>query len=195
MKALRFSHVGRSEIVEISRPIPKPDEVLIRVKAAGICASDIMAFKGKHSYRIPPVITGHELAGEIVERGSGISTLKIGDRVAVEPHIGCGICALCRQGHYNECPNKRLLGVGDWIGAFSEYVVAAEPMCHPMPGTMSFEEGAALEPLCVGLHAVQRANLRIGERIAVLGCGAIGMMTLISGPPSALRLSGSEMSD
>ena len=107
MKALRFSQVGRSEIVEISRPIPKPDEVLVRVRAAGICASDIMAFKGKHTYRIPPVITGHELSGEIVELGSEISTLKIGDRVAVEPHIGCGKCALCSQGHYHECHTKR----------------------------------------------------------------------------------------
>ena len=179
MKALQFTEVGRSEIVEVPKPAPKTGEILVKVKMAGICASDIMAFQGRHSYRIPPVITGHELSGEIVELGQDVSTLKIGDRVAIEPHIGCGQCSLCRHGHYNECEKKRLLGVGDWIGAFSEYVIAAEPMCHRMPENMSFEEGAALEPLCVGLHAVRRAGMGVGERIAILGCGSIGLMTLL----------------
>jgi threonine dehydrogenase-like Zn-dependent dehydrogenase len=179
MKALKFTEVGRSEIVEVAKPVPKADEVLVKVETAGICASDIMAFNGRHSYRIPPVITGHELSGKIVELGQHISTLKVGDRVAIEPHIGCGQCSLCRHGHYNECEKKRLLGVGDWIGAFSEYAVAAEPMCHRMPASMSFEEGAALEPLCVGLHAVRRAGMGVGERIAILGCGSIGLMTLL----------------
>jgi L-iditol 2-dehydrogenase len=188
MKALKFTEVRRSEIVDVSKPIPKTGEVLVKVKAAGICASDVMAFKGEHIFRIPPVITGHELSGEIVELGPDVSTLKTGDRVAIEPHIGCGHCHLCRHGHYNVCPNKGLIGVGDWIGAFSEYVVAAEPMCHVMPDKMTFEEGAALEPLCVGLHAVRRAHMNVGERVAVLGCGTIGLMTLI-----CARLCGPEM--
>jgi 2-desacetyl-2-hydroxyethyl bacteriochlorophyllide A dehydrogenase len=188
MKALKFTEVRRSEIVEVARPIPKAGEVLIKVKAAGICASDVMAFRGEHPYRIPPVITGHELSGEIVESGPAVSTVKTGDRVAVEPHIGCGHCYLCRHGHYNVCLNKRLIGVGDWIGAFSEYVIAAEPMCHAIPDKMTFEEGAALEPLCVGLHAVRRAHMNVGERVAVLGCGTIGLMTLLSA-----KLSGPEL--
>ena len=93
-------------------PVPKANEVLIKVKAAGICASDISALKGTHTYRIPPVVTGHELSGEIVKLGDGVDTLNVGERVAVEPHIGCGSCFFCRKGDYNECPQKRLIGAG-----------------------------------------------------------------------------------
>ena len=180
MKAMRFTVPGRSEIVEVPRPIPKKEEVLVKVKATGICGSDIMSFKGKHPFRIPPVITGHEISGTIVELGSGVKDLQLGARVALEPHIGCGKCVFCHHGHYNICPNKRFVGVGEWVGGFAEYVVAAEAMCHVMPEGMTYEEGAAIEPLSVGLHAVLRANITIGESVAILGCGTIGMMTLIS---------------
>lgn len=139
-----------------------------------------MAFKGTHPYRIPPVITGHELSGEVIKLGEKVGNIQIGTRVAVEPHIGCGKCFFCRHGHYNLCIDKRLLGVGNWIGAFSEYVIAEESMCYPIPERMTFEEGAILEPYCVGLHAVRRANVGIGENVAILGCGTIGMMTLMS---------------
>jgi threonine dehydrogenase-like Zn-dependent dehydrogenase len=179
MRAMQFPEPGRAEIVEVPIPTPKDDEVLVQVKAAGICASDVAAFTGKHDVRRPPVITGHELAGEIVACGSGVTARKAGERVAIEPHLGCGVCSYCRQGHYHECPSKRFLGVGDWIGAFAEYVVAAERMCHVLPEKMTWAEGAALEPLCVGLHAVRRAGLRPGERLAILGAGTIGLMTLL----------------
>jgi L-iditol 2-dehydrogenase len=154
--------------------------VLVRVKAAGICASDVAAFKGTHNFRRPPVITGHELAGEIVTLGPGVAGCRVGDRIALEPHVGCGRCEYCRQDNYHECPEKRYVGVGDWIGAFAEYVVATESMCHPIPARMPFEEAAMLEPFCVGLHAVRRADLRMGETVAILGVGTIGMMTLLA---------------
>ena len=180
MKAMRFPEAGKAEIVEVPVPTPGTGEVLVRVKAAGICASDVAAFKGTHNVRRPPVITGHELAGEIVKLGPDVVGRRVGDRVALEPHVGCGHCAYCRQDNYHECPEKRFVGVGDWIGAFAEYVVATESMCHPMPARMPFEEGAMLEPFCVGLHAVRRADLRMGETVAILGVGTIGMMTLIA---------------
>jgi L-iditol 2-dehydrogenase len=185
MKAVRFPEPGRAELVEVPVPRPQSGEVLIRVKAAGICASDVGAFLGKHDVRKPPVITGHELAGEIVEVGSGSVARRVGERVAVEPHVGCGTCVFCREGHYHECPRKRFIGVGEWIGAFAEHVVATEGMCHPIPERMSFDEGAALEPFCVGLHAVRRSGLRIGESAAVLGVGTIGMMTLLAARSTA----------
>lgn len=180
MMAMRFPEAGRAEIVEIPPPVPGETEVLVKVRAAGICASDVAAFQGRHTVRRPPVITGHELAGEVARLGDRVRCLRVGDRVAVEPHLGCGGCAFCRAGHYHECPEKRFLGVGDWIGAFAEYVVASESMCHLMPGGMTYEEGAALEPLCVGLHGVRRAGIRLGERVAILGVGTIGMMTLLT---------------
>jgi L-iditol 2-dehydrogenase len=140
----------------------------------------VAAFKGTHNFRRPPVITGHELAGEIVALGPDVTGRRAGDRIALEPHVGCGVCEYCRADNYHECPEKRFVGVGDWIGAFAEYVVATESMCHPMPARMPFEEAAMLEPFCVGLHAVRRADLRMGETVAILGVGTIGMMTLLA---------------
>jgi L-iditol 2-dehydrogenase len=187
MKAMRFAAPHHAEIVEVPAPVPAEGEVLVRVKAAGICHSDVAAYQGKHTFRCPPVITGHELAGEIVTVGPAVSRLRSGDRVAVEPHVGCGRCIYCRSGDYHECPQKRFLGVGDWIGAFAEYILAMESMCHPMPEAMSYEEGAALEPCCVGLHAARLAKLQMGERVAILGVGAIGMMTLLAARLAGLR--------
>jgi L-iditol 2-dehydrogenase len=177
---MKFPEAGKAEIVEVPVPAPDAGEVLVRVRAAGICASDVAAFKGTHTFRRPPVITGHELAGEVVHLGPGVAGCRVGDRVALEPHVGCGRCVLCRQGDYHECPEKRFVGVGEWIGAFAEYVVATESMCHLMPAQMPFEEAAMLEPFCVGLHAVRRADLRTGETVAILGVGTIGMMTLLA---------------
>lgn len=180
MKAMKFPEASKAEIVEVPVPTPGAGEVLVRVKAAGICASDVAAFKGTHNFRRPPVITGHELAGEIATLGREVSGLQVGDRVALEPHVGCGRCDYCREDNYHECPEKRYVGVGDWIGAFAEYVVATESMCHTIPARMPFDEAAMLEPFCVGLHAVRRAELRIGETVAILGAGTIGMMTLLA---------------
>jgi L-iditol 2-dehydrogenase len=180
MKAMKFPEAGKAEIVDVPVPTPGPGEVLVRVQAAGICASDVAAFKGTHNFRRPPVITGHELAGEIVKLGPSVTGCRVGDRVALEPHVGCGHCAYCREDNYHECPEKRFVGVGEWIGAFAEYLVATESMCHPIPARMPFEEAAMLEPFCVGLHAVRRADLRMGETVAILGVGTIGMMTLLA---------------
>ena len=98
MKAMRFPEAWRAEVVEVPMPAAGPNEVLIRVRAAGICASDVASFKGQHDRRRPPVITGHELAGEVVGIGSGVESAWLGERVAVEPHVGCGACAYCRGG-------------------------------------------------------------------------------------------------
>lgn len=180
IKALQFPQIGTARVVDVPKPVTAARQVLVRVRAAGVCYSDIMAYKGLHPYRIPPVITGHEAAGEIVAVGEGVSRIKIGDRVTVEPHAGCGVCMQCRHGRYNLCPDKRLIGVGSWIGAFSEFMIAEEQMCYKIPDSLSWEEAAALEPFAVGFHAVRVSGLGIGDTAAVLGCGTIGMMTLIS---------------
>jgi len=180
MKAIEFSAIGKAAIVQVSQPVPTAKQVLVAVKSAGICHSDIMAFNGQHPYRVPPVITGHEASGVIAAVGKGVTAFNVGDRVAIEPHEGCGQCEFCRKGHYNVCPDKKLIGVGAWIGVFAEYVVAGEAMCHKMPDGMSHETGAMIEPYCVGLHAARRAGIDGGDSVAVLGCGTIGMMTLIS---------------
>ena len=180
MKAIKFSAIGKAEIVDISQPPPAAKQVRVRVKSAGICHSDIMAFNGQHPYRVPPVITGHEASGVIEALGEGVTDFNVGDRVAIEPHHGCGQCEFCRQGHYQVCPDKKLIGVGAWIGVFAESVVAGEPMCHKIPDGMSHDTGAMIEPYCVGLHAVRRAGIASGDSVSIIGCGTIGMMTLIS---------------
>ena len=180
MIAMQFPEAGRAELIEVPTPNPGEGEVLVRVRAVGICASDVAAFAGKHDVRRPPVITGHEVAGDVVRIGRAVGKRRVGDRVAIEPQASCGSCFFCRQGNYHECPQKRYLGVGDWTGAFGEFVVIPEAMCHPIPEAMSYDEGACLEPLCVGLHAVRRAKVRMGESLAVLGVGTIGMTTLLS---------------
>lgn len=180
MKAIEFSAIGKAGIVEIPQPVPAAKQVLVKVKSAGICHSDIMAFNGQHPYRVPPVVTGHEASGVVEAVGDGVTTFKVGDRVAIEPHQGCGQCEFCRQGYYNVCPDKKLIGVGAWVGVFAEFVVAGEPMCHQMPDGMSHESGAMIEPYCVGQHAVRIAGINRGDSLAIIGCGTIGMMTLIS---------------
>jgi len=129
---------------------------------------------------VPPVITGHELAGEVVSIGKEVKHVRVGDRVAVEPHVGCGKCWFCKHGQYNLCSDKRLIGVGAWIGAFAEYVVAEEGMCFKIPSFVSWEEGATVEPFAVGYHAVHVSGMNIGHTVAILGCGTIGMMTLLA---------------
>lgn len=161
-------------------PLIADTQVLINVRAAGVCHSDILAFQGRHPYRVPPVITGHEAAGEVVAVGRTVTRVTPGDRVVIEPHIGCGACWFCQRGEYHVCPDKRLIGVGSWVGVFAEYVMAEESMCFRMPDGMSWEEGAAVEPFAVGLHAVKCAEIAPGATAAVLGCGTIGMTVLLA---------------
>ena len=181
MKALKFLKPNKYEYIETEIPKIDTDMMLIKVMAAGICRSDVVAFRGKHSKRVPPVITGHEFSGvikSIGERAAG--EFNVGDRVVIEPHIGCGSCFYCKSGRYNLCPNKRFIGVGNWVGCFAEYVSVYPSMCFSMPDELSFEEGALMEPFCVGNHAVELAQLLFDSSVAILGCGTIGMMTIKS---------------
>ena len=181
MRALRFPKPYQAEIVEVPRPeIRGARQAILKVEACGICASDVMAYKGSHPYRKPPVITGHEIVGSVVETGAGVTQLKPGDRVAIEPHIGCGDCYYCEIGEYQQCKNKGLIGVGDWIGGFAEFIVVEESMCYRIPDHVSFEVGALLEPYNVGVHAVMRGAIQTGESVGVVGTGTIGLVTLLA---------------
>lgn len=183
MRALRFPEAYKAEVVNVRRPeIRGARELILKVESCGICASDVAAYKGMHPYRRPPIISGHECAGTVVETGTDVRDIQIGDRVAVEPHVGCGECEYCRSGEYQQCTNKGLVGVGDWIGGFAEYILVKEPMCYKLPAGVSFEVGALLEPYNVGLHAVRRAGIRPGDRVGIVGTGTIGLATLLALP-------------
>ena len=190
MKALKFPEPYSAEIVDIEDPaICTGKDVIVELKAAGICASDIMAFKGTHPYRVPPVITGHECAGIVTAIGADVKEVKIGDRVAIEPHVGCGTCHFCLHGEYQECINKGVLGVGDWNGSFGEKVLVKEAMCYIIPDEMPFPHGVLLEPYCVGLHAVRKGEINMNDTIGIIGAGTIGLMTLIAAEASGRKSS------
>jgi threonine dehydrogenase-like Zn-dependent dehydrogenase len=167
------------EMEDRSYPELKDRDLLITVKKVGICGSEIAAYQGTHKYRIPPVILGHEMTGSVTLMGREVSRFRIGDRVVVKPHTYCGQCPDCLNGNQNICKEKIVLGSREWPGAFGEFIISPEHLVHHIPESISDEEAALLDPLCVGLHAVRMANVQAGDRVAILGAGSIGLSTLL----------------
>lgn len=154
---------------------PKEQQVVIKIASSAICGSDLHIFKGKHPSAPLPVTIGHEFAGEVVAVGSKVSKVKIGDRVTVEPVIVCGKCRACRTGNYGYCENISFTyRVGD--GAMADYITAEEPYVYKLPEHLSYSAGALIEPLAVAVHAVRRADIKLGEKVLVIGAGAIGIL-------------------
>ncbi len=180
MKAAYLKSIGKLSITEAEKPtIQADDQVLIQIKAVGICGSEVHAFKGTHPYRIPPVILGHEASGVVTALGKNVAGFEVGDRVIIDPQWVCGECNYCRAGLVNLCPEKIVMGTPDWPGAFGEFVIAPEDAVYNLPGNLSFVQGALIEPLTVAVHVALRANLKAGESAAILGSGSIG--GLVSG--------------
>jgi L-idonate 5-dehydrogenase len=168
------------------RPVPGPGELLVKVRAAGICGSDLHYYAhGRCGNFIPtrPFILGHEFAGEIVASGDENNESLVGTRVAVDPSRPCGRCKLCRQGRYNLCPDMVYFGSASVVppsdGCFAEYVVAPAANCAPLPDGFEFGWGALLEPLSVAAHAVQRSGGVSGKTVLITGGGTIGQMILL----------------
>lgn len=160
--------------------IMKDDDIKIQVKATGICGSEVHAFHGKHPFRIPPVVSGHEFAGVIVEVGEAVKKYKVGDRVTAEPQYGCGECPACKDGKYNICSDKKVLGATGWSGSFGEYVVVPERTIVPLADNVSYEQGALIEPIAVGMHAVRQNQVTINHTVLIIGAGTIGLGVLLS---------------
>jgi L-iditol 2-dehydrogenase len=179
MKACVLREPYDVEITEIQTPRPRPHEVLVHVKATGLCGSDLHAYRGTHKFRIPPIVSGHELAGVVEKIGDDVRLLKEGDRVTVEPWTHCGRCEFCIGGRSNLCTDKVAMGTADWSGSFAEYVTAPEEVTYRLPENVSFEAGALIEPLAASMHAVRRVGMRPGERAVVFGAGAIGLSILL----------------
>ncbi len=169
---------GKVEFQEKRLPDLSPKEVLIGVKASSICGSDLHIFKGKHPSAPLPVAIGHELSGQVLKIGNGVSKLREGDRVVVEPVITCGQCYFCRRGEYNLC-TQISFQYRKGQGAFAPYFIASEEWVHRLPEGIPYEEGALIEPLSVSLHAFKKGNIRSGHTVAIFGAGAIGLMLLL----------------
>lgn len=176
MKAAVITKPYHIEIQEVPDPgALKENEVLIKVSLTGICGSEVHAFKGTHPWRVPPVISGHELVGVVVGVGEKVKSVFQGSRVTVEPHVGCGDCNYCKNNLYNLCLNKRILGTPDWVGSFAEYIVVPESTVIPVPDNVSDELAALTEPLAVGMHAARKLEINPGDSVLVLGAGPIGL--------------------
>ncbi|MBW7476107.1 alcohol dehydrogenase catalytic domain-containing protein [Paenibacillus oenotherae] len=178
MKAVYVDDAYKVVVKDVEIPELSANEVLIKVKVAGICGSDIHTYKGLHPFRKPPVIIGHEIAGEVVKLGEAVTKLQLGDRVTVEPQTGCGTCEYCLTGKINYCANRGAPGIGNWYGAMAEYFTAPEQMVFKLPDSMSYEQGVLVEPFAVGVHAVRKAAIEVGDKVAVLGAGPIGLLAM-----------------
>lgn len=169
---------GNMEIRDVEIPRPGPREVLMEVKSAGICGSDLHIYHWNIGYKMnPPMIIGHEFSGVIVECGGEVKGWKNGERVTAEPSaIICGECRYCRTGAYNMCADRRVLGY--WLnGGFAEYVVADAQRLHRLPDSISFDEGALTEPLACCVHGVHElTGIEVGDLVAITGPGAIGLI-------------------
>ncbi len=175
MRAAFLESEGHLVLTEVEMPaIQSADQVLIQVKAVGVCGSEVHAFKGSHPFRKAPVVLGHELAGLVSAVGEKVTDFKAGDRVIVDPQWTCGECVHCRAGDINLCPSKRVLGTPAWPGAFGEYVVVPEEAVFHLPAHLSYVQGSLIEPLTIAVHVAHRANLTAGQSVAILGSGSIG---------------------
>jgi len=181
MKAAVLHKPLDMRIEEVDIPRIGPNEVLVRMKRVGICGSDAHFYLyGKIGSLLveKPIILGHECSGEVAEVGDKVSRLKVDQRVVVEPGFTCGKCQYCRGGRYNLCREVRFYGAPPTDGAFAEYASAPEQNVYPMPNGMSFEEGAMIEPLAVGMMAAKRGAVSVHDSVAILGAGPIGQMVL-----------------
>jgi L-iditol 2-dehydrogenase len=172
----------RMEIQRTAMPVCHENDVLIEIGFCGICGSDLHFYSlGEPDFPdVYPFVPGHELAGEIVEVGSQVKTLKAGDRVSIEPQIACGKCEWCKGGRYNLCPYVKFLSYPRTHGGLRKYVSHPADMCYKLPNHISTVEGALIEPLAVGLNATINTGIVIGKTAAILGVGCIGLITLLS---------------
>lgn len=169
---------GKVEFQERTIPQLSDHDVLIRVRAAAICGSDLHVFNGTHPSAPLPSAIGHELSGVVERVGKGVSLFQEGDRVSVEPVIVCGTCEFCRSGNYNLCANISFQ-YREGQGGFAPYFVAEERWVHRLPESISFEEGALVEPLAVAVHAVEKAGIKLGWTTTIFGDGGIGLLILM----------------
>lgn len=161
------------EIVEAPVPTPAKGEALVRIEKIGICGSDIHVNHGEHPYTKYPVTQGHEVSGLVEKLGEGVSNLRVGQKVTIEPQIVCGKCHPCRHGKYNLCEELKVMGF-QAPGAAAQFFAVPAERITPLPDSFSLEDGAMIEPMAVAVHAVRRADGIAGKDIVVIGAGPIG---------------------
>jgi len=179
MKALFLTAIGQTEIKEIEKPIPKEEEVLLKIGMVGFCGGDLNGFKGLFELQEYPNVLGHEVGGTIEAMGSQVpNTFKIGDKATVYPYLNCGKCISCRKGRRNACQDNKTMGVRR-PGAMTHYISIHWQDLF-LSEKLSLKELALVEPLTVGFHAAARGGVTNKDRVAVIGCGIVGMGAIAS---------------
>jgi len=164
---------------QLETPLPTAEDVIISVQAVGICGSDVHGFMGATGRRKPPIVMGHEFSGLITAVGEGVTNYKVGDRVVGQPLLPCGQCHNCRAGVWNICLNRSGLGM-NLNGAYAEAVRTPQQLLYRLPDSLSWEQGAMVEPLAVALHAVNLTPLALMDKVVIVGAGPIGLLTLMA---------------
>ncbi len=189
MRALVLKEYNRFSVEDVPAPEIGPREVLVRVRACGICGSDVHGMDGSTGRRIPPIIMGHEASGTVEKLGSEVSGWSLGAAVTFDSMISCGACEFCRAGAINLCDQRRVFGVSceefRQDGAYAEFVAVPEHILYRIPEGLSFDHAAMIEPISVAFHAVERVPLALNDTVVVVGSGMIGLLVI-----QALRLKG-----
>jgi len=189
MKALLLTEYKQLSVTDFDNPEIGDNDVLVQVRACGICGSDIHGYDGSSGRRIPPLIMGHEASGVVAEVGKHVTSLEVGDRVTFDSTVSCGQCHYCRRGDINLCDNRMVLGVscGEYRrhGAFAEYVAVPQHICYRLPPKLPFEHAAMIEAVSIAVHAANRTPVSLGDTAVVVGSGMIGLLVI-----QAMRLAG-----
>jgi L-iditol 2-dehydrogenase len=182
MKALVLENLRDLQLKDVPEPELGSNDVLIQVKACGICGSDVHGYDGSTGRRIPPIIMGHEAAGIVIRVGPEVSTVGVGDRVTFDSTVSCGTCSFCRTGDVNLCDSRQVLGVscGDYRrnGAFAEYVAVPAHIVYALPVAFPFEKASLIEAVSIAVHAAKITEIRPGSSAAVIGAGMIGILAV-----------------
>ena len=182
MKAMLLTEYKHLEITDLPDPDFASDELLVEVRACGICGSDIHGWDGSTGRRVPPLVMGHEAAGIVKAAGSDVAGFQIGDRITFDSTVSCGVCNFCRAGKSNLCTSRQVLGVScDEFrrnGAFAQFVVVPERICYRIPDEVPFEHAALIEAVSIAVHATNRAAPRLGNSALVVGAGMIGLLVV-----------------
>ena len=174
MKALFLVKLGETEIREIDMPVVGPEEALLRVSMVGFCGGDLNGFRGLFELQEYPNILGHEVGATIEQTGANVPDhFKPGMKVTLNPYLNCGVCFSCRKGHPNACQDNKTMGVRR-PGAMTRYIAVPWKTLYSSQ-KLSLKELALVEPLAVGFHAVARGRVSDSDRVAVIGCGIVGM--------------------
>jgi threonine dehydrogenase-like Zn-dependent dehydrogenase len=182
MKALVHTAPYKFEFTDVPMPQVGNDEVLVKIKAVGICGSDVHGSTGKTGRRVPPIIMGHEASGIVEALGKHARGLAVGDRITFDSTVYCNQCPVCRQGRMNLCQDRKELGISipgfRWDGCMAECVVVPWWLAYKLPETVSFEEAALVEPASVGMHAARITPIDVNDLVAVIGAGPIGLFAI-----------------